>query len=456
MATVPGQAQSHSSETADLAPYPRPVVRWYAVIVLLIMYMLSFTDRQILALMIVPLQKDLGLTDVQLSLLQGMAFALLYATAGLFVGWAIDRFSRRILIMVSVMFWSLSCAVCGLANGFWSLFAGRVGVGIGEATLIPGAYSMLSDLFPKGQLSLAIGVFTMGANLGIAVSFTLGGLIVGLLAGAESVAVPIVGSLRTWQLTFIAVGLPGLVLALLMLTLPEPIRRGRQAMSEAFLPPLLKLFGQRPKLFTCHFIGFSLNIVIGYVVLVWSPALLARKFGWEPAAIGPWLGLFVGGGGMLGPIVSGAVADALYRRGMIDVHFRLQMVYSGLTVLIAALALTTASPWIFLSAVGAIYFISAATVPHAGVSLQLVTPNELRGRITAVYGMISTLMGLGLGPLVVALITEHVLHDRAAVGLSMAIVISGAAALHVLFMALGVKTYRKAVIEMTQGAPEPA
>jgi len=428
-------------------PYPSPAVGWYAVFVLLLMFMLSFTDRQIIALMAEPLQKDLGLTDVQLGLLQGFAFGLLYVFAGQFLGWATDRLSRRMLILGGVLVWSLSCVLSGLARGFTGLFAARLGVGVGEATLGPGAASMLSDLFPRDKLTLALGVFTLGANLGIALSFTLGGVIVGLLAGSGGYHVPLLGTLQAWQLTFILVGLPGLVLGWLLLTLPEPVRRGRLSDGGQFLKPLLALLARRPKLFACHFLGFSLNSVLGFAMLGWAPALLGRRYGWAPTEIGPAVGMVVGVCGISGSVSAGFIADHFFRRGVHDIQFRTQAFYYGLMIPFSVLLWLAPSAQLFLLGMGGIYFCSSSTVPQGSVTLQLVAPNELRGRLSSAHGLVASILGFS-GPLLVALLTEKVLHDRHAVGTSIAIVVGGCAAVGALCMLIGRRAYREAVVEM--------
>jgi MFS family permease len=429
-------------------PYPSSAAAWYAVFVLLLMFMLSFTDRQIIALLVEPLHKDLGLTDLQLSLLQGFAFGLLNVFAGLFLGWATDRLSRRLLILGGVIAWSISCTMSGLARGFGDLFVGRVGIGVGEAALGPAAGSMLSDLFPREKLTLALGVFTLGANLGITLSFTLGGVIIGLLAG-RVYHLPGLGVLHAWQLTFILVGLPGLLLWPLLLTLPEPARRGRLTRDGRFLKPLLGLLARWPKLFACHFVGFSLNSVLGFAMMGWAPALLTRHYGWAPAMIGPALGITIGVCGISGSISGGLIADHFFRRGVHDIHFRLQAIYYALMVPLAALLWLAPTAPAFLATFGAIYFLSASSVPQGATALQLVAPNELRGRLSSSAGLVGSILGFS-GPVLVALITQKVLHDRGAVATSVGLVVGASAALGVLCMLIGRRTYGEAVRQMNR------
>jgi MFS family permease len=437
-----------SSAPATDQPYPPARIGWFTVFALLVMFMLSFTDRQIIALMVGPLQADLGLSDIQIGLLQGFAFSCFYVVAGLFIGWAMDHHSRRMLIMCGVIVWSISCAMGGLASGFWMLFLARVGVGMGEGALSPGAPSMLSDVFPRDKLTFPLGIFTVGANLGIAISFSLGGLVMGSLAHGGGVTLPLFGALHAWQATFLLLGIPGVFIALLMLAVPEPVRRGRTSDGAAFLPPLLKLLASRPRLFVSHFLGFGLSIMSGYALLSWLPALLTRRFDWPPSSIGPVLGLILGGGGIVGCMGASFLADWLFRRQVYDVHFRLQA--AGMAVMAAAAATIpfATSPWAILAASGVIYVMASSAVPLSMAAVQLVAPNEVRGRASAAFSFFSTVLGLGLGPLLVATLTEHVFHDRLAVGSSISIVVGFAALGCLILMLFGRTGYRDAVVEM--------
>src|SRR5690606_17286854 len=139
---------------------------WYVVGVLMVCYTLSFVDRQILSLLVTPIKEDLGLNDTQIGLLQGLAFALFYTMLGLPMGWLADRYSRRTIIAVGVLLWSFMTAVCALARSFWSLFAARIGVGVGEATLGPSAFSLITDYFPRDRLGTALSVYSMGIFIG--------------------------------------------------------------------------------------------------------------------------------------------------------------------------------------------------------------------------------------------------------------------------------------------------
>jgi MFS family permease len=198
---------------------------WYVVIVLMVIYTLSFIDRQILAFLVGPIRADLQISDTAIGLLGGFAFAIFYTLLGLPMGWLADRKSRRGLIAIGLVFWSLMTALCSLARSFGTLFAARIGVGVGEATLTPAAFSLIADYFPREKLARALSVYSMGILIGSGLAFIVGGAVVQAMNGMPALQVPVLGTMAPWRLTFLIVGLPGLAIALLLLTVREPVRR---------------------------------------------------------------------------------------------------------------------------------------------------------------------------------------------------------------------------------------
>ena len=216
-----------TGDIPDSAPARRYAYEWYVVLVCMLAYIFSFVDRQILALMIEPIKRDLGLSDTQFSLLHGLAFSLFYAFMGIPIALLADRYSRPRIIAIGVAFWSLATAVCGLSRNFAQMFLARIGVGVGEAALSPATYSMLSDMFPRDRLGRAVGVYSIGSFIGGGLAFLIGGYVINLLKRVDTVVLPLLGALRPWQVTFFVVGLPGLLVALLiLLTVRDPGRRG--------------------------------------------------------------------------------------------------------------------------------------------------------------------------------------------------------------------------------------
>jgi MFS family permease len=435
-------------------PAPPGAVGWrarYALAVLILLHIMSVTDRQMLSLLALPIQRDLGFSDTQLGLLTGLAFAVLYCTMGLPLGLLVDRVSRRLVICGGVMVWSLSGMACGLATGFSSLFAARVGVGVGEAALTPGAYSIIAALFPKQRISSAMAVYYTGAVLGVGIPLALGGWISGLIANMPGgLVLPIVGALKNWQAVLILTSLPGLPLALLVLTISLPLhpQRGLGAKSNDLSSPnLWRFIRLRRSILTCFLIGFALISGCATSISAWAPALLGRRYGWTPAVIGPGLALVLGAGGLAGVIVGGWIADKVYEAGHKDAHF-IVAILSMLIAMPACIgAFLVVQPVASMTLLAVGFAAAMAFLPNGATVVQLITPDSVRGQMAAVYTFTCNMVGLGLGPTVVGLLTDHLFHNRAQLGLSLTLVVGVAGTLGVLVLQRGRSLLRAAIAD---------
>ena len=252
-------------------------MRWYAVGLLTVAYTFSYIDRQILSLMVGPIRADLGISDTQFSLLQGLAFAVLYTAMGVPIAWLADRGNRRNLIATGVAVWSLATALCGLTRTFPALFLARVGVGVGEAALSPAAYSMLTDMFPRERLGRAFGIYASGVFIGIGLSFVLGAELLAFFEQRDGLSLPLLGTLRPWQSVFVTIGFPGLILSLLVLTLREPARSSRHRdLGQASFARALQHFGRHWEVFVFHFAGFAMMTLLFNAIMSWAPEYLIR------------------------------------------------------------------------------------------------------------------------------------------------------------------------------------
>jgi MFS family permease len=288
-------------ETED---YPRVGYAWYVVAVLTLAYVFSFIDRQILSLLVGPIQRDLGISDKQLSLLMGASFAVFYTLFGIPLGRLADTRNRRSLIAAGIAFWSLMTAACGVTRTFWQLALARMGVGVGEATLSPSAYSLIADYFRPERRSTAMSVYSMGIYLGSGLSFILGGLVVKFASAQESLLLPFIGPIRSWQMVFLYVGLPGLAVAMLLFTIREPVRRGLaglrggQMAAHASMREVRNYLSDNRATFAFLNLGMALITLNAYGAVSWIPAMFARRHGWAPADAGLVFGLIVAFGGM--------------------------------------------------------------------------------------------------------------------------------------------------------------
>jgi len=439
------------------ASYPKPRYAWYVVGVLTVAYIFSFIDRQILNLLVVPIQQDLGLSDTQMGLLQGLAFALFYTIMGIPLGRLADRSSRRLIIGVGIFFWSLMTMSCGLARSFLTLFLARIGVGIGEATLSPSAYSLISDYFPPHRVTRAIGVYAGGSFMGAGLAYIVGGLVLQFVLASETVQVPWVGSLQPWQAAFMIVGLPGLLLASLLLTVREPARQGKMVRGEGVAPDsvpigeVLAFLVRHRRVYICHFLGYSIFALVAYALLAWLPTYFIRTFGWSTGHVGLVYGSIVLVFGTLGVIGAGWIADLIRAKGYSDANLRVIM-FAALVMVPVGVATTLVGNellTLFLVALGTLIWSMSHGVGPA--ALIAITPNQLRGQVSAIYLFTLNMIGLSLGPLSVGLLTDYVFADPLLVGYSLALVVSVSSLGAAFFLWLGLGAYRVAVEKAKEG-----
>ncbi|NKB39064.1 MAG: MFS transporter [Gammaproteobacteria bacterium] len=421
---------------------------WYVVAVLMLAYTFSFVDRQILSLMVGPIRRDLGISDTGFSLLSGFSFAVFYTLMGIPLGRYADNHSRRNLVVVGILFWSLMTTLCGFARQFWQLFITRMGVGVGEAALSPAAYSLISDYFPKEKLGKAISVYGTGIYLGAGMAFVVGGLVIEWLSNTPPLHIPLLGTLRAWQLAFIVVGLPGVLFALLALTIREPSRQGASSGQNSIpLREVIQFVFSRWQTFVPYILGISFISLFGYGVFAWFPEFIHRTYQWKIGDAGIVTGVIVLVFGSAGIISGGIFADTLMHRGYKDAHLR--AVFIGACCLVPFAILFPLMPdanWAFTLFAGVMFFTSF----HYGIipsGLQIVVPNRMRGQISALYLFVNNIIGLGFGPTLVGLLTDYLYQDDASLYLSLAstafFTIPIAAALYYF----GLKPYRACVEE---------
>ena len=376
----------------------------------------------ILGLLVGPIRQTFQITDTQFSLLAGFAFTLFYALMGIPLARIADRGSRRALIGVGIAVWSVMTALCGVARTFWGLFVARVGVGVGEATLGPAAFSLITDYFPRGLLARALSVYMCGVAVGSGIAYMVGGSVVAAVADLPLVTLPIVGEVHGWQLTFFIVGLPGIVIALMMMTVKEPARRGVSPDSPA-LPfrAVLAYVWQRRAAYSALAFGVAVFVMVVYAFNIWGPTYFIRVFDYSPARAGWTFGVVMLVAGTGGLLVAGAWADAWRRRGRVDAYVRTILASIVLMTPFAIALAFVDDPRIAVPVIFMAVFFSAFQGGLTGGALQLMTPNRMRGQVSATYFMTANLLGLGLGPTVVATCTDYVFRDDGAIGKSLAL-----------------------------------
>lgn len=417
---------------ADAKPYPSPVYAWYVVGVFVLAYTFSFIDRQILSLLVGPMKRDLVITDTEMSLLQGLAFAAFYTIMGLPIGRLVDRRNRVGIISVGVFFWSLMTALCGTAKVYWQLLLYRVGVGVGEAALSPAAYSVISDYFPPNRLGIAIGVYGMGVYIGAGLALVIGAEVIGMVSNGGDLILPVLGHVYTWQIVFFIVGLPGLLVALWVRTIREPERRGHlrreigadgvERDAEVPLGEVLAYIKANAAAFLAMNFCFAFLAMMAYGIAAWVPTFFVRTHGWSVVDAGRWYGWIIVIFGTAGVVAGGAIGDLVrsrgYRNGRIIV-----MACTGLVTLPFAVAFPLVdNPMLALALLAPASFFATFTTGVGPSALQEMMPNQMRGFASALSGFIVNLIGLGLGPTSIALVTDFVFKDEQMLRYSLAYV----------------------------------
>jgi MFS family permease len=396
---------------------------WYVVFVLCICGIVAFIDRQIINLLVEDIRADLQITDVQISLLQGFAFVIFYATVAIPLGRLADTRNRRWLITIGIVVWTAAAVACGFAETYAQLFVARIFIGIGEAVLTPAGFSLLADYFRPSRLALPISVFTGASFVGSGIALLAGGYLIGLLSSG-GLALPFLESREPWQTAFILGASPGLIVAVwFFLTVREPKRRGLADAAadadSASLGAVVSFVRENAGVFVAIFIGLSLLASVQFSLGAWAPAFFIRVHGWTPEQIGYAYGLiflFFGTGGV---VSGGAFADWLHARGYTDANLRTAML-SGLAALPFAVSFAQVDqPWLALALMAPV--VGFGTMPFgAGTAvLPIVSPPRYRAQLVAVYLLVANLLGQAGGPWLVAVMTDRVFGSPEAVGQSL-------------------------------------
>ncbi len=406
---------------------------WYVAIILMMCNTLSFIDRQVLGLLVDPIKQDLHISDTSIGLLQGLAFALFYTALGLPMGRIADRSSRRNLISIGIFFWSLATAACALAQNFWSLFFARMGVGVGEATLSPSAFSLISDYFPKERLGTALSIFSMGIFFGSGLALIVGGLVI--------------SAVGSWRWTFVIVGLPGLLMALLAYSIKEPVRKNLLTDKAG---EFIKLsFGEVLQQFRLRWqsvlgicTGFAFQALCNYAQQAWLPTYFKRVHGWAPKQTGLTLGLISLATGLIGNYAGGRLCDYWQSQRKPEAPLKvgvLATLCAGIFFFTAMLAPNLTMQFALL--IPAFFFL-AMPIGSTYASLQLIFPNQVRAQAGALQILTLNLGGLVLGPLLPGLFNDYIFKNPNAVGMSLALTIGLASLLSALLFRLTYRSYR--------------
>lgn len=427
-------------------PAPAGAYRWYVAVVLFVAYSFSAIDSRVLTLLVVPIKDSMALTDFEIGVLQGFAFALLYSVACLPIGRTVDRTAHRGRLMTAgVAFWSLMTTLCGFATGFWTLFAARVGVGVGEATLSPSAYSVISDYFDKTRRALAISIYAIGYPIGGGLALIIGGGLLTYFGGSGATGIGFFDAMEPWQKVFVMVGLPGVAVAALLATIREPARRETGGIGGKDGVPVreaVRYIAGRWRLYGMLIGVTSLSGLLAIGVSLWYPTFLVRTYGLSVGEVGLYYGLLMLVCGTIGTLSGGVLSGVLVKGGREDANLRITLVTTLLKAgpLIIGPLMPTAALALGFMAVATL--IGQAAQGVLLTAIQDVTPNRLRGQVTAVTLLSVNVIGLGLGSTIIASFTDFLFRDDAALRYS--IVLTGVLVLPamVLLLVRGMGRYR--------------
>jgi MFS family permease len=438
-------ALADSQPAATAGAGARPSAAWGTVLILLTLSTFSQVDRRVIYMLVDPIRQDLSLSDTEMSLLMGPAFGLVYALAGLPLGWLADRWSRRWLIGAGAVLWGLGTAACGLSASFAQLFAARMGIGASEAAITPAAHSMIADRFAPERLAFPISVFGLAVAFGSGIGLAFGGIVFDAVSHGGALSLPLIGRVGAWQAVFLAAALPSVLLAFLPLLTPDAPRARRLAGPAPAAGSVWRLLAARPRLYAGLFLGISSTIVIATGMDAWVPTYIGRSFGWPHGQIGVVVGSADLVSGVAGYLVAGRLVDRLFRRGVRDAHLRWLALAHLVGAPIILTGLLVGNAWLFIALTGLYHFIVWPCLGYGGAAVQILAPPALRGRMASVFFLFVQLTGALVGPVLTALITEHVFHDPHQLGPSMAALVAIFAPISALLAWQGMKPMREAV-----------
>jgi MFS family permease len=425
-----------------------PTWRTSALIVVLLLFcVFAVIDRSVIAMLVDPIRHSLGISDTQIALLMGIAYAAAYALGGLPMGYLVDKKPRKWILYFAVTFWGLAEAACGVPGGFAWLFMARMAVGLGEAPLHPSAHSIIADTVPKHRLATVMSIYSGGNLIGTGLALIIGGWIVNSLLHHGDIDLPLLGKVAPWQFAFILTGLPGMALALLILPFREPPRSHLLTESQGSWGELFAFLRLRWQVLLCLSVVFGgMNIVNGGLIK-WQPAYLSRFYHLNPAEYGFALGIIDATSAVAGLIVSGWLVDRWYVRGRKDAHLLYYLWAIILTSPIVFYGLVTDNLTIYLASAVVAKSITVNFLGLAAAQVQLIAPPQLRGRLSGLFFMmIIALLGSTFGALIPALISDHVFHDEIRIGRAIAATLAIFAPLSVFAILWGRRYVREAVI----------
>ncbi len=444
MSNPAAPTQLANADTEQVTPQA-----YYALGVLLAAYILSFIDRNVMAVLIGPIRQDLHITDFQYSLLHGFAFSMFYIVLGIPIARLADHSNRKWIITIGIFFWSIMCCLCGMARNVVTLFIARIGVGVGEAALSPPAFSMLSDYFPPAKQARAFAIYSLGVTIGGGLSAIIGGFVYKFFAASGGATLPILGHVSAWQMTFVCVGAPGLILVFLLSLIKEPERRLDRdpvvSESSSSLRECWDYLKRHRRIYIGVIGANALLTVMTYGTLAWFIEFMIRSYGVPRESAGAQFGLIYIIAGSLGAITIGWFVQPMVQRGIVDAPARMLLIISVLLAIPAIAGPLSPNPTLAVILACPTLFLLNGFYGPGVTALQAVTPNRMKAQVTALSLFFANLFGLALGPTIVATLTDFVFGDDAALRYSLAVLPIVLCPLAALLAYQALKPYRELV-----------
>lgn len=412
---LPNDGPHRASAAGSLGWYP-----WYVATLLALAQVIAGLDRYLMSVVLEPVKVHLGLSDSELGLLTGTSFAIVFCVASIPLGRLADVTSRRLIIAFGIGGWSLATIACGFADSFWELFIARLGIGLGEAALLPAAVSLLSAYFPPHRLTQGLSVFTAGNSLGRAAAFLGGGALLLVLAANGGLTLPGVAWFRPWQSLMLIAGTIGVAVALACLTIGEPARSNEGAEQSRF-NDAARYFWQHRGIYLRIFVLYGLVVGNAMALSTWTISLYVRNYG---VSVGN-ASLIVGFVSLLvGPVANffgGWLTDRMAAKGTVAPALLITGGILGLTPILGLGFWLLPTLGFAIASYTGVYFISVAASPSCLSALQVVSPDRFRGVISSFYLCLYSLIGFGVAPLLVGLLNDYLFQSEGSINLSLAL-----------------------------------
>jgi MFS family permease len=430
---------------------------WYVVILLALANGVSFMDRGFVSLVIDPIKETLGVTDTQIGLMIGPAFIIFYSTVSLPIAQLADAHNRKRIILVGMFFWSACTALFGLSRNFTVLAGARMGIGLGEAALVPAGVSIISDMVPRAKIGRAVSMFTAGGIMGGSISSILGGVLMLWLTKIGVIDVPVLGALHPWQAAFVIISLPGIVLGLVILfTMREPMRRARTAVAAK---PTTS--GETARYLWANKRAV-LALIMGFAFISgvssgggWMPTFFMRTYDLTPATVGGLVGSMALTLGVFGAVLGGSTADFLRKRGREDANILVAVVAMLIMLPLSIGIYLTNFVWLAFSLLAGKVLLTSMAFGVAHSCVSLAVPTTMKSQAVAVYLLCANFFGIGFVPLLIPVMTDYVFRDPLSLRYSLAMVSVVGTPIAVGLLLIARKPFLGHLINLAKPPPEP-